>query len=132
MPQRLFTLEEAGEALEEVRPLAEQMVEHRRALAEAMERQEQLQAQIGGNGGLLSPADLVEAQEEVEREAAGVAICIERINRAGAIVKDVDSGLVDFPSLRDEAEVLLCWRVGEDEIGWWHRPEDGFAGRRPL
>ena len=132
MPQRLFTLEEAGEALEEVRPLAEQMVEHRRALAEAMERQEQLQARIGGNGGLLSPADLVEAQEEVEREAAGVAICIERINRAGAIVKDVDSGLVDFPSLRDEAEVLLCWRVGEDEIGWWHRPEDGFAGRRPL
>ena len=132
MPQRLFTLEEAGEALEEVRPLAEQMVEHRRALAEAMERQEQLQARIGGNGGLLSPADLVEAQEEVEREAAGVAICIERINRAGAIVKDLDAGLVDFPSLRDGEEVLLCWRVGEDEIGWWHRPEDGFAGRRPL
>jgi len=132
VPQRLFTLEEAGEALEEVRPLAEQMVEHRRALAEAMERQEQLQARIGGNGGLLSPADLVEAQEEVEREAAGIAICIERINRAGAIVKDVDSGLVDFPSLRDGEEVLLCWRVGEDEIGWWHRPEDGFAGRRPL
>ncbi len=132
MPQRLFTVEEAGEALEEVRPLAEQMVEHRRALAEAMERQEQLQARIGGNGGLLSPADLAEAQETVEREAAGVAICIERINRAGAIVKDVDDGLVDFPSLRDGEEVLLCWRVGEDEIGWWHRPDDGFAGRRPL
>jgi hypothetical protein len=132
VPQRLFTVEEAGEALEEVRPLAEQMVEHRRALAEAMERQEQLQARIGGNGGLLSPADLAEAQETVEREAAGVAICIERINRAGAIVKDVDDGLVDFPSLRDGEEVLLCWRVGEDEIGWWHRPDDGFAGRRPL
>ncbi len=132
MPQRLFTVEEAGEALEEVRPLAEQMVEHRRALAKAMERQEQLQARIGGNGGLLSPADLAEAQEAVEREAAGVAICIERINRAGAIVKDVDDGLVDFPSLRDGEEVLLCWRVGEDEIGWWHRPDDGFAGRRPL
>ena len=57
MSQRLFTLEEAGEALEEVRPLAEQMVEHRRALAEAMERQEQLQARIGGNGGLLSGKD---------------------------------------------------------------------------
>jgi len=132
VPPRLFTLEEAGEALEEVRPLAEQMVEHRRALAEAMERQEQLQAQIGGNGGSLSPADLVEAQEEVEREAGGVAICIERINRAGAIVKDLDAGLVDFPSLRDGEEVLLCWRVGEDEIGWWHRPDEGFAGRRPL
>jgi hypothetical protein len=132
VPQRFFTVEEAGEALEEVRPLAEQMVEHRRALAEAMERQEQLQARIGGNGGLLSPADLAEAQETVDREAAGVAICIERINRAGAIVKDVDEGLVDFPSLRDGEEVLLCWRVGEDEIGWWHRPDDGFAGRRPL
>lgn len=132
MPPRLFTLEEAGEALEEVRPLAEQMVEHRRALVVAMERQEELQARIGGNGGSLSPADLAAAEEEVEREAAGVALCIEGINRIGAIVKDLDDGLVDFPSLREGEEVLLCWKVGEDEIGWWHRPEDGFAGRRPL
>jgi hypothetical protein len=47
-------------------------------------------------------------------------------------VKDIDTGLLDFPSLRGGEEVLLCWRLGEDEVAWWHRPEDGFAGRQPL
>ena len=55
-----------------------------------------------------------------------------RSRDVGAIVKDLDSGLLDFPSIRDGVEVLLCWRLGEDEVGWWHGPEDGFAGRHPL
>jgi len=47
-------------------------------------------------------------------------------------VKDLDAGLVDFPSTRDDEDVLLCWQLGEDEIGWWHLPDAGFAGRQPL
>ncbi len=47
-------------------------------------------------------------------------------------MKDLDSGLLDFPSKRDGDVVLLCWRVGEPEIGWWHTVEEGFAGRKPL
>jgi len=50
----------------------------------------------------------------------------------GVEVKDVDEGLVDFPALRRGETVLLCWRLGEDEIGYWHTAEDGFDGRRPL
>lgn len=51
----------------------------------------------------------------------------------GVILRQLDAGLVDFPSLDDRGAVrLLCWKVDEDELGWWHRPEDGFAGRRPL
>ena len=57
---------------------------------------------------------------------------VEEIQERGAIVKDLDAGLLDFPSIRDGVEVLLCWRLGEDEVGWWHGPEDGFAGRRRL
>jgi hypothetical protein len=48
------------------------------------------------------------------------------------VLRDLDRGLIDFPSLRDGAEVYLCWLEGEDEIGFWHEPEAGFAGRRPL
>ena len=132
MPPRLFTLEQANEALGQVRPLAERMVERRRALVEAMERQEELAVRIGGNGGGLQPSDLAAAQEAIEREAASDADAVERIHALGAIVKDIDSGLVDFPALREGEEVLLCWRLGEDEIAWYHGHDDGFAGRRPL
>jgi hypothetical protein len=48
------------------------------------------------------------------------------------VLRDLDRGLIDFPSLRGEQEVYLCWEEGEAEIGFWHEPEAGFAGRRPL
>jgi hypothetical protein len=48
------------------------------------------------------------------------------------VLRDLDRGLVDFPALREGAEVYLCWQEGEEEIGFWHEPEAGFAGRRPL
>jgi len=115
-----------------VRPLAERMVEHRRELARALERMDALRESVSANGGDLRPRDFAEAQAELEGAAAGVARCAEGIHELGGIVKDPESGLVDFPALRGEDEVLLCWRVGEEEIGYWHSLEEGFAGRREL
>ena len=48
------------------------------------------------------------------------------------VLRDLDRGLLDFPSLRDGREVYLCWQEGEDGIGFWHEPDAGFGGRRPL
>jgi hypothetical protein len=115
-----------------VRPLAEELVEHRRLLAAAVERRERLAAIARSNGGGAQPRALVEAQAAMEVEAAAVARCVERIHELGGQVKDAEQGLVDFPALRRGEEVLLCWRVGEDEIGHWHGLEEGFAGRREL
>lgn len=129
---RYFTAEEANAALEEVRPLAERMVAHRRALGEAQIRQAELVTRIAGNGGDLSPGEVREAAEEVAREADGIAECVRQLNAAGVQVKDLDEGLVDFPALRGDAEVLLCWKVGEPEVAFWHDAEEGFAGRKPL
>jgi hypothetical protein len=126
-----FTVPEANTALGEVRPLVERMVAHRRAMQVAEAREEALQARIAGNGG-LDPEESAAAAEAVAREAAEVAECIDAIQALGVQVKDVDSGLVDFPSLREGEEVLLCWLLGEDEIRFWHTLEGGFAGRRPL
>lgn len=108
------------------------MVEHRQALGRALERVERLREKVSANGGDLRPRDFGEAQEEVELAAAGVARCAEAIHELGGVVKDPESGLVDFPALREGDEVLLCWQVGEDEIRYWHSLEDGFAGRREL
>jgi hypothetical protein len=129
---RHFTPEEANEALAEVRPLVEQMVEERRLHRLALERQEELESRIRGNGGGIPPAELAESAAEVERVARELAGIVDEIVARGAEVKDLDEGLVDFPALRRGETVLLCWRLGEDEIGYWHSVEDGFAGRRPL
>jgi hypothetical protein len=129
---RYFTLEEANEALEELRPLAEQMVERRRELVEAQARRASLGAQVGTNGGDLTPSDFAEADEQLERAASELAECIERIQTAGVLIKDLDRGLLDFPALRDGEEILLCWHVGEDEIRFWHGVEEGYAGRKPI
>jgi hypothetical protein len=129
---RHFTQEEANAALVHVRPLVEQMVGHRAAMRLAEERQEQLQARVSGNGGGIPPEELAQAAESLEQEAAAVARCVDAIQELGALVKDLDVGLVDFPARRGGEEVLLCWRLGEDEIGFWHTVDGGFGGRRPL
>lgn len=57
---------------------------------------------------------------------------LEELEEQGIVLRDVDRGLIDFPALHTGREVLLCWQLGEDDLEWWHFPEDGFAGRRPL
>jgi hypothetical protein len=130
--KRYFTAEEANAALAEVRPLAERLVSHRQALAEARFRHGQALTRIAGDGGGIQPSELARLAEAVEREAAEVARCIEGIHARGAQVKDLDRGLLDFPALRRGEEVCLCWQVGEEEIAYWHGVEEGFAGRKPL
>jgi hypothetical protein len=130
--ERLFTLEEANATVTELRPIVERAVSHRQKLAEAQRLQAALVMRIGGNGGDLQPSDLREAAEAIQREAAELTECVERIDAAGAQIKSLEEGLLDFPSLRDDEEVLLCWKLGEDEIAYWHGVDEGFAGRKPL
>jgi hypothetical protein len=129
---RYFTTEEANEALAEVRPLTEELVGHRRALVALQERQATLTTRIAGNGGNVEPHELEEVQEQLDEEVAGIARCVARIHEAGALVKDLDAGLVDFPALRGDEEILLCWRLGEENIAFWHGLDEGFSGRKPL
>ena len=57
---------------------------------------------------------------------------IEHIRELGGEVKDLELGLVDFPSTRDGEEILLCWKLGEKSLGYWHAVDGGFASRRPI
>ena len=133
MPPRYFTPEEASELLPQVRVAAETLVSHRRALVEATTKRAELATRIAGNGGDFDPQEPRELEEELEQEAEAVARAVSSLEELGVQVKDLDHGLVDFPALRANGEeVLLCWQVGEDEIGYWHGLEEGFAGRKPL
>jgi hypothetical protein len=129
---RHFNPEEANAELEHVRPLVEELVARRREHAAALERQEELEQKIRGNGGGIPPAELAAATAEVDGIARRLAHLVDEITSHGAQVKDLDTGLIDFPALHAGETVLLCWQLGEDEIAWWHRVDDGFAGRQPL
>jgi len=130
--QRIFTPEEANAALAELRPVVERMVDHRRNLAAAQARQTELVTRIAGNGGDLVPSDLREAAAAIEAEANALSACTDLVNDAGVQIKSLEDGLLDFPARRGEEDVLLCWKLGEDEIGYWHGLDEGFAGRKPL
>jgi hypothetical protein len=129
---RYFTPDEANEELVAVRPLVERMVEQRRAHVDALARQEDLEGHIRGNGGGIPPAELAETAAEGERVARELAKTIDDIVAHGVEIKDLDDGLIDFPALRHGETVLLCWKLGEDEIRYWHTVEGGFAGRQEL
>jgi hypothetical protein len=129
---RTFTPEQANEVLVVLRPIVERMVQHRRNLTAAQVQQASLVTRIAGNGGDMVPSDLHEAAEAIEREAAAISECAELINAAGAEIKSLEEGLLDFPARRGDEVVLLCWKLGEDEIHYWHRVDEGFGGRRPL
>jgi hypothetical protein len=131
--ERRFTLEEAESLLDStVRELAEQMVELRgrwRPLQQAWQR---VVMKVGSNGGGMSTRDTESLREQLEEITAELNGLIGEITGLGVQIKDVDRGLLDFPSTVDGEEALLCWHVGEPRIAYWHSPEDGFAGRRPL
>jgi hypothetical protein len=129
---RTFTLEEANDALVELRPIVERLVRHRQNLMAAQLQQAELVMRIAGNGGDMVPSDLHEAADTIQREASAISECAERINAVGAEVKSLEDGLLDFPARRGDEIVLLCWKLGEDEIQYWHRTDEGFAGRKPL
>ena len=130
--EREFTLEEANEVVVELRPVVERMVAHGRKLAGAQREQRQLVTRIAGNGGDMQPSDLRELAETIQSEADAIASCAEAIDAAGAQIKSLEEGLLDFPSRRDGELVLLCWKLGEGEIEYWHGVDEGFAGRKPL
>ena len=115
-----------------MRPLVEQLVAIRQEHTHALERQEELEGKIRGNGGGIPPAELASATAEVDGLARRLARVVDEITSHGAQVKDLDTGLIDFPALHHGVTVLLCWQLGEEEIAWWHRVDDGFEGRRPL
>jgi hypothetical protein len=128
----VFTPAEANSALPEVRVAAERLVALRRRMHTLDDEQRSLVTSIGGNGGGYAAGDLNAAQGALIALAEEAAACVEELAALGVQVKDLDSGLLDFPAVRDGEPVLLCWRVGEERVGYWHGLEDGFAGRRPI
>jgi hypothetical protein len=130
---RLFTLREAERTRREVEPILLEVMDCRKKVAELDANLAAVAQRIMLLGGMVVPYEKT-ARQRMEREhlAEGIKAALQRIEATGCVVKDLDVGLLDFPALLDNEEVYLCWRLGEDRIRFWHRQDEGFAGRKPL
>jgi hypothetical protein len=124
MHERHYTLEEANAALEWVGEALRRLRSAREGLSDEEAREALSEASPQNGGG--NPGRVV-SEAFLELRSALVSF-----QDAEVVLRDLDRGLVDFPSVRDGREVYLCWLEGEDEIGYWHDIEEGFAGRQPL
>jgi hypothetical protein len=130
---KTFTLDEAQSLL----PVLEALL--RRAL-EAKAAAEKVEAEIGeitrrihiAGGMRVDIAAVIRQRAELESHLQRARETIAEIDAIGVQVKDLDTGLLDFPCRVDEEIVLLCWRMGEPTIEHWHTVESGFKGRQPI
>jgi hypothetical protein len=126
-----FTRDEAEAFIPRVEPLLREIQALRAGMVEREEELARLQVKAASNGH--SHLDQIRLlQTELATLGQEIAARIATINRLGILIKDLEMGLIDFPTLRDGREVYLCWRLGEQGISWWHEIESGFAGRQRL
>jgi hypothetical protein len=133
MAEKYFNRKEAEELLPMIGQFLEDARKQKRTLDSITAEISQAAARIMMLGGSLPPfAELNRKKSQCDKAAEQLAQTIDEIQQTGCLVKDLDSGLVDFPSMRNGEDVYLCWKLGEARIGYWHGIEEGFAGRKPL
>ena len=120
--ERLFSIAEADAELDELRVRLPRLREARQRLIDTGER---ITSAVRIDGGGIEGSDWFRAQDTLKRELLWLA-------DRGILLRDPDTGLVDFPAERDGERVFLCWRLGEERVGWYHSDRSGFSSRKPL
>lgn len=130
---KLFSLPEAERLRAQLEPVLIEAMELRSKLAAVEEKLVALAERIQRSGGLLVKFETA-AGWRLERNGLVESIhaALERIHSTGCIVKDLESGLLDFPARMNGEDVYLCWKLGEDRIRFYHRQDEGFSGRKPI
>ncbi len=121
---RHFTIVEANTLLDALRPLLRDLREASDQLTDA-DAHALLAEAAPANGGGEPGRQVGEAFLEARR-------LLLAVQESGIVIRDIDRGLIDFPSIRDGEEVYLCWELGEEQVSWWHPLDAGYGGREPL
>jgi hypothetical protein len=130
---KLFSLREAERLRAQLEPTLIEAIELRRKLGDLDEQLGGLAERIQRSGGMMVRYEDA-AKKRIERNTIeeNIRDCLEKIHATGCIVKDLEVGLLDFPARIDGEAVYLCWKLGEDRIRFYHRQDEGFAGRKPI
>lgn len=132
MPKR-FTLLEAERLLPEIEKIIREAVLLKSQYEEAEQSLQSFTQRVAMQGGMTIDRNAV-LQQRALRDHHGQKLkaAVEEIHERGCLIKDLDIGLVDFPTLFHGKEVYLCWKMGESGISHWHGVDEGFAGRKPI
>ena len=128
-PKKTFLLDEANAIVPRFQLLMEKL---QRGALRLNAEIEMLARETGVEPSTLTPDDLLRTRPAARVIIEELDAIVHEIEESGAHLKDVQLGLVDFPAERDGEIVYLCWQFGEPEVAFWHRTEDGFAGRQPV
>lgn len=132
MNKRFFTPEEANRLLPFVIEDINKLQETKESFVrKAIQLRELRLIGQSGNAGAAED-EIFRLETEMEFLQLEAKTFSESIRLKGAELKDIDTGLVDFPGIIEGEEVLLCWKMGEDRIAFYHGPHDGFRGRKPI
>jgi hypothetical protein len=128
-----FNLTEAESLLPEIDSILREAVSLKAKYLEAEEAIQTFAQRVAMQGGVVVNRETV-LQNRAERDALGERLksALEKLQEFGCVIKDLDIGLVDFPTLFRGREVYLCWRMGEPGIRYWHGLDEGFAGRKQI
>jgi hypothetical protein len=129
--RRYFTVEEANKTLPLVRAIVTDIVRQSRTVGELKQRLAAVRSERTRPSGDPYSEELAQSQAELEAEDEKLHAYRDELDKLGVELKGHD-GLCDFWSIMDGREVLLCWRLGEPEVQYWHEVNAGFAGRKPL
>lgn len=132
MPRR-FTFAEAQALIPQIEPLLRQAIWLKGDYEEAAGELRKFQEHLMMAGGVVVDRDrALELRQRSESAASRLKSVLDEVQQFGCLVKDLDTGLLDFPTTFRGVEVYLCWRLGEDSIGFWHGVDEGFRGRKPI
>lgn len=130
---KLFTLLEAEELIPSLERWLPQAIDAKKQAVEADGELQKIAGRIQFLGGMeLDPTHVSRFKRDKQHAVKKLQDAMEQIEDSGCVVKDLDVGLVDFPAMLGEEQVYLCWKLGEPRIEYWHRVEEGFAGRKPI
>ncbi len=132
MPKR-FTHAEAQSLIPQVGNLLSDAVAAKTEYQDAESVIQQFTERVMMMGGITVDRDrAIDARSRRDSAAAALRAAIEQLQETGCVLKDLDIGLVDFPTLLRGVEVYLCWKLGEPAIEYWHGVEEGFGGRKAI
>lgn len=133
MSIRTFTLPEAQTLLPVLESLLKTAISSKKLVEDVDSELEEIAHRVLLNGGtLIRVAEVARRKAEREKAIQYAKDAVAEIHATGVQVKDLDIGLLDFPCKVDGGIVLLCWKLGEEQITHWHSTEEGFAGRKPI
>jgi hypothetical protein len=133
MPQTTFDLQQAELLLPRLEQLLRAAMEARTRLTEfGRELARQMERIVLAGGCQVNVSGIARTKQQKDESAQRLQQIVEEIESTGCLLKDLDIGLVDFPCRVAAEEVYLCWKLGEPHIHFWHKTDEGFAGRKPI